>query len=234
MRLKIALSGKMVSGKSTVAIAFAREYRYKVFSIGSEIKPLMQSLIDKRERFEEKMADVVRDDRLLEKILNEVYAYYDQHFQNATWKKNRLNEYEKTNSYRRLLQEVPMIIRRFLGHDIFLRMLLERNPEILDDRTKVLIDDLRLPEEKRLLENHGFLIVRFMSSDEERLIRLKSKYGHIDPAALNHTTEVALDNENFDVWIETDGKDISTIVWELGYYVHKMCKKRDLHIVSAG
>lgn len=227
--LKIALSGKMNSGKSTIAREFARQYRYKVFSIGDEIKYLANELIEDRGRFEERMSEIVKDSNLRKTIVSEVYEYYDENFQGVDWKKNKYNDYQKDNNYRLLLQEFPMIVRKYMGNDIFLRHLLDKNVALSNMMNyDAIIDDLRLPEEKKLLEEHGFYIVRLISSEEERLYRLRRKYGTIDPKTLGHTTEVALDNDTFDLYIETAGRDVASIVWEIAYRIQKVKKKREI------
>ena len=219
----------MNSGKSTIAREFARQYRYKVFSIGDEIKYLANELIEDRGRFEERMSEIVKDSNLRKTIVSEVYEYYDENFQGVDWKKNKYNDYQKDNNYRLLLQEFPMIVRKYMGNDIFLRHLLDKNVALSNMMNyDAIIDDLRLPEEKKLLEEHGFYIVRLISSEEERLYRLRRKYGTIDPKTLGHTTEVALDNDTFDLYIETAGRDVASIVWEIAYRIQKVKKKREI------
>jgi|HigsolmetaAR206D_1030411.scaffolds.fasta_scaffold00003_73 dephospho-CoA kinase len=222
--MRIALSGKMSTGKSTIARKFAKQKGYRVLSIGSEIKPLARDLIENRKRFEEKIAKVLPDAEKRNAVLDEIYLYYDKRFRNTQWIKNRLGNYIKTNDYRLLLQEFPMVIRYHLGNDVFLRLMLEREKAMIAHMKNIIVDDLRLPEEKELLESLGFITVRLDVSEEEQLRRIQRKYGSVDLSTLKHVTETALDHDHFDYRIDTTGQTDDSVFEELVSIVSKIEK----------
>lgn len=225
--MRIALSGKMASGKSTIAKELSDKYGYYTLSIGSEIKPLALDLVTNREKFENRLTELVRDKKEYAFILHEVYDYFDTHFQNAVWEWDGSHNLVKNNDYRKLLQEIPMLIRNHLGNEIFLKRLLERNKTVLSRKQDIVIDDLRFTEEKQLLEKHNFITLRLDISEEEQMKRIARKYGKIKSTVWNHPSETALDQAVFDLRIDVTQRTVPSLVWEVCYMVKKINSRKE-------
>jgi hypothetical protein len=71
-----------------------------------------------------------------------------------------------------------------------------------------------------MLEQHGFLIIRFDIEEEEQKRRLIQTYGSFDEKALLHRTEVALDNADFDLRIDVTHKSVMVIAEEIKDFIH--------------
>lgn len=215
MKMKIALSGKMASGKSTVLKELAKFYEYKGVAIGNEIKPLAASLIENKQGFKEKIQRVIPNPKQRVKALTEILQFFYVNFQNANWVKDENGVYLKNEPYRKLLQDFPMLIRNHFGEEIFAKLLLTELQSDIEKGSSIICDDLRLPNEKKLFEQKGFKIIRLDIEEEEQKRRLIKTYGTFDEAALRHRTEVALDNENFDLRIDVTHKSVPAIVEEI-------------------
>lgn len=215
--MRVALSGKMGSGKSTVLEELAKVFSYKGISIGGEIKPLAASLIEDRKTFEARVKRIIPNKKQRESSIKEIYYFFDENFRNAHWEKDESGVFVKNPPYRKLLQDFPMLIRNHFGEEVFAKLMIERLNE--SNTVSIVCDDLRLPNEKTLLERHGFLIIRLDITEEEQRRRLKEKYGIYDESILNHRTEMALDNANFDLRIDVTDKCVSEIAERIESYL---------------
>lgn len=147
-----------------------------------------------------------------EQSLQEIDDYFEAHFRNDQWEKNSMGQYIKNPPYRKLLQDFPGIVRQHFGEEIFAKLLLSTLKTEMEEEVSVICDDLRLPDEKVLLEENGFLITRFDISKEEQHRRLIETYGSYDKKALCHQTEVALDDADFNFQIDVTGRSVPDIV----------------------
>lgn len=218
MKMKIAINGKMGSGKSTISNEIARLLDKEIISIGNEIKPLAAALIKDKQEFEERIERVIPDKEKRNDSLKEIYTFFNKHFSNAKWEVDETGQFVKNNSYRLLLQDFPMLIRQKFGDDVFAKLMIDE----LNQQKAYICDDLRLPDEKVLLEKNGFIIIRLDISKEEQEKRLLKQYGKIDQSALKHYTEVALDNEKFDYRIDTTNKSILETVNQIVGFINKV------------
>lgn len=220
--MKIAMNGKMGSGKSTVSHLVQRELGLKLISIGSEIKPLANTLVEDSELFKEKIAILLPESKATREAIEKVVDDFHQRFKHAVWEKDNKGGYIKNDSYRVLLQNFPMMIRRTFGNEIFLKVLIHREGTI--EGKRYIIDDLRLPEEKRYLESLGFDIIRLDLSKEEQERRLLKDYGEINEDAFNHPTEIALDSEVFDLRVNAE-QTPERIAKEIVSYMKERAKR---------
>lgn len=214
--MRVALNGKMASGKSTTVAELKKLYQLQVVSIGNEIKPLAASLIENKKLFEERIRRVIPNRLERESSIKEIYQFFDKNFSDAHWETNKEGEYIKNPPYRKFLQEFAMLIRNHFGEDIFAKLMMER---ISSHQSFIICDDLRLPGEKELLEKHGFLIIRLDIAEEEQKRRLIKTYGAVDEEALKHRTEVALDHATFDLRIDVTNKQIHEVAKEIATYL---------------
>ena len=197
--MRIALSGKMGSGKSTAANLLVREMDFKTLSVGSAIKPTANLLIQDQDSFRTHLYHVLPNTIETKRAVERVIASFNEAYANAEWISDGNEGYIKNEPYRDLLQKYPMMIREVLGEDVFLRLILNEH-EPSDE--SLLNDDIRLVGEKQHLESLGFRIIRLDINEDVQRERLMKAYGKIDEQALRHPTETALDHETFDLRLD--------------------------------
>lgn len=219
--MNIALNGKMASGKSTTLKELAKFLSYKGVSIGNEIKPLAALLIEDRQQFEIKIKKVIPNQEERERSIKEIYAYFDLNFQNAKWEKDENGTFIKNPPYRKLLQDFPMLVRKHFGEEVFAKIMLN-GLEDCEKETILICDDLRLPNEKQLFEDHEFVVIRLDIDAEEQKKRLIHTYGSYNEEALYHRTEVALDDAIFDLRIDVTGKPVAAVVQEIIDFLNRV------------
>lgn len=203
---KLALSGKMGSGKSTISNQFVMNLGYECISIGSSIKALTTFVIVKDyQQIQDFLSILTEEVAVQEHVLTTLkeisVALNVQEFQ-----QDETGVFIKNDVYRKLLQKIATFMREQFGETVWLQYLLTK----YQDTPAIIIDDLRLKTEKQYLEAHGFTILRLDIQKEEQVRRLTKIYGELKEESFHHVTEVDLDNESFfarkDVSVDTPEK----------------------------
>jgi len=158
---RIALSGKMCSGKSTIAHYLVKRHGFTHLTFAHRVKLIAQDLFD-----------------------------------------------SKTKD-RQLLQQIGMRMRE-IDAQVWVRYVLK---EIPGDANCV-ISDVRFENEAKSLRGMGFVLVRLEIEPTLQLERITKLYGDIDASALNHVSERALDNFEFDYCVDGSlkKKDVLEVV----------------------
>lgn len=124
------------------------------------------------------------------------------------------------------------------GYQTFGQMMRQIDPEVwikkLDrnmrpelGRSRVVITDMRQPNEYKYLKSLGFVMVKVECPDEIRLERMRAAGDNFDESDLNHETEQYIDGFEYDIVIDNSGDMIDLYLnlakafteWS-GRYVH--------------
>jgi|SRR5690625_1684266 len=223
--VKIAISGKMASGKSTVSKMLKEELGGEIVSIGSVIKPLANLLIDNQSAFKLAFQQLNLGKGIeAEKEVERILSYFNQKYEDANWVKSRDGGYLKNEPYRKLLQEFPSLVRKQLGEDVFVRSLLGMKG--LHSTEAYINDDMRLRGEKDYLESVGFVTIRLDIDPKTQRERLKKNYGSVNEKSLNHITETDLDHESFHFRVSATYFSAEEIVQNIIDYLNSISIKQ--------
>lgn len=168
---KIALCGKMRSGKDTVGDYLVGNYTFTPLAFGDKLKeiahltfPWIPNEPKPREMYQ--FMNVMRD------------------FSKDVW------------------------VRHV---DIKVKKLKEKGVQ------KVVVTDLRQPNEYEWAKENGFTIVRVSAEEEVRIQRMRDSGDEFDPESLNHKTEIYIDDFDVDYEIENNGtlEDLESKIVEL-------------------
>ncbi|MGG1445028.1 AAA family ATPase [Brevibacillus laterosporus] len=179
--VKIALTGKMRSGKDTVADYLAEHYGFIRFAFGDGIKRVCHEL------FPDQFTDGKKPRALLQGVGQALRT-----FDPDVWVNRTLGEIDRENkayyrgAYRILLDDVII-------SDV------EANP------LHVVISDLRQPNEYARLYTEGYVIIRVNASDDVRIDRMRSAGDTFDLADFTHDTERYVDIFAVDYELNNNG-----------------------------
>jgi AAA domain len=95
----------------------------------------------------------------------------------------------KDGDNRRIIQELGDSLRSF-DDDVFTKYTLATIGKNYP-YSKIVIDDLRLPQEANLLKRNGFYLVQVQCPDDTRLARVRSLYPSVPQDRQSHPTETA-------------------------------------------
>lgn len=192
----LAISGKMGSGKSTIAGLLRDKLGYRVVSLATPIYEIGTAIAHK---------DFDRMQSLVAKynlhLASDRFASLFEQYKFNYFYKNEDGTIKKTDVFRGLLQEIGNAARDTYGERIWAIILLE---EIQKNIGYFVCDDVRSVTEKEILASNGFKTIRLDVGPAEQIRRLQEKYGHVDEEKLKHSTETALDAETFNLRIDTD------------------------------
>lgn len=209
--MNIALSGKLASGKSTLAEKLVEEKGYLILSIGSTIKKITNFLIEDPDKINSYLEKKINENERKE-LLRIIFSEFEEKFAKGKFEKDKKGFYVKNNSYRKLTQFIATTFRERLGEEIWVIFVSKEANELKEKGKKVIIDDLRYKKEKEIFEEYGFKIIRINVSLENQIKRIKSRGdGIISSEQLNHHSETSLDGENFDFSIDSDELSIEEI-----------------------
>ncbi|MBT2654206.1 AAA family ATPase [Bacillus sp. ISL-18] len=158
--VKIALCGKMRSGKDTVANFLREKHKFTGF------------------RFSEGIWETIR------LLYRQVYAKRHE---------------EKP---RKLLQDIGQKMRE-VDPDVWVNYTFNKIEEVRANR--VVVSDLRQPNEFNELKQQGFFIVRVSAEDRIRLNRILAENDNFDIQDLYHETERYIDGFKVDFEIQNNG-----------------------------
>lgn len=209
---KIGLSGKFVSGKTTIANELVKLYGYKRVAIADNIKFICNKLIksqftdnNKKDTLYNFFTNKIKlDSYASDELVNNLFKYFNDFIRTKkrTWIITD-NEFFKNDDYRELTQVVGTIVRDMYGVDVWVKWYIKA----IENEEKIICDDVRLKTEKEHLENNGFTIIRLDITKETQNKRHKALYGTLpDEERRNHFTEIDLDNTHFDIRIDNNGE----------------------------
>lgn len=163
--MKIALFGKMRSGKDSVGEILIREHNFKRFAFGDGIGEI-------------------------------IAKYFPEDMSNGKPRKH----------YQLIGQEL-----RKLNKDVWVNYLLKnvwesgRSCRISGKEFNVVVTDGRQVNEAERLKQEGFLIVKVVCPEEQRIERMKKLGDVFTPEQLQHETELQVDKIKADIEIINDG-----------------------------
>ena len=212
---KIAISGKMCSGKTTVANMLISEFDYVRMSFGDEVKFLCRDIANFNrirntnapqaakvallKAISDDLDRITLNEKEYEDALTQVFAIMEE-FSDVTYYDPMGSK--KTDRIRDMLQKVGTdYMRRYVNDNIWVNAV-EKKIKGFDG--KIVVDDLRFPNEFEMLRNNGFVLIRLHVSREVQEQRLKKLYGRIEESKLNHPSETSLDYMMFDYVIDAD------------------------------
>ncbi|PFJ38852.1 hypothetical protein [Bacillus thuringiensis] len=219
MKKRIALSGKMTTGKSTLSQVLVEQMDFQIVSIGTTIKKTSTLLIDNPPLLFQYLKQMVKENHNAQELFFSLLTAYNNGFSHSEWTKNTEGELIKNQSFRDLLQVVATTGRNLLGENVWCEFAKNEAFLILENDIPVIIDDLRIPSEKQLFEKNDFHIIRLDIEKEEQLRRIYNLYGEIDEELLNHPTETALDDACFDLRIDTTHLTVKEVSEQLTHFI---------------
>ena len=181
---KIAICGKLRSGKTTAAIHLHAMHGFETASFGGVLRLYAEQL----------------------------FAYSDVYKSVPITKPDPFGGTMTIGHRkpRRLLQDFGQAMRK-LDENIWINHVEERIKDIerealLADRpARVVIDDLRQPDEYEWAKANGFVIVRINAPDELRIERAKAAGDDFSEEDLTHETEQYVDGFVVDFEIDNEG-----------------------------
>lgn len=213
---RVAISGKMTSGKTTCSEYLIKRYGYKRVSFATPIKEIaawfrmyqMESGDDKlsleNQLFHMMVqifkGDVSKGNQAYEYLMNKIFP----RFQNMDW------SLEKNNQWRQLLQDIGNGLRENVSDTIWVDYLIySLNPDEL-----YICDDVRYQNEFGIMLAHGFTMIRLNVSPEVQVKRIEANYGALDPVRLQHPSEIDLDLIEFPFVINSD-KELHLVLHDI-------------------
>ena len=180
--IKIALTGKMRSGKSTVAEILWLDYDLTRRSFGGALKYYADKMFEGSEAYP-----------------IEVEEYGEP----CPFDGKRKTRVKKP---RKLYQDFGQAMRQ-LDEDIWIRHVEQaiESDRIFPDYKGVVIDDLRQPNEYEWAKANGFTIIRVNAREDRRLKRAEQAGDSFSADDLAHDTEQHVDGFSVDYTIVNDG-----------------------------
>jgi len=199
--MKFAISGKIASGKSTMANYLVSEYNYEEVSFAKPLKDL---------EYIQATQPVSSWRRLIYPIAKDIHEVsgvdiltISNLIMNCFYRHPRLPG-EKN---RKLIQDLGTdVIRKKVNYDTWVKLLLLKHGH----KEKVVISDMRFGNEFTTVRDNGFITVRVHVPEHVQKARIKNLYGEYDEDKLTHHSEVDLDYrlEDFDYilpgWLTLD------------------------------
>lgn len=205
MKNLVALNGKIASGKSTIAQQLISKGDYEIISISTTIRSVCDLLITTPSQLTSYLIASAVEEKDAHALADSLKSYFTNTFVDSEWIIDESNKtFLKSKSYRILMQGVATLVRDYFNDDsIWVSFLVQTALRKADNGNRIICDDLRLKEEKLIFENSDFVIIRLETEESVRLDRIAKTYGTIDWNVINHKTETDLDNEPFDIVVDT-------------------------------
>lgn len=211
---RIAISGKMASGKTTVSNFLIDSFGYIPIRSAEYLKKICNDLAilnmvesvnspyfvinSVRESLKMNTKFIAKDEQEKEKLLKEFETLRQQfsHVKDIS---------KKTDDVREMLQVVANVISTNIREDIWVESSMKTMDKLnQDSKMKIVHDDLRYQFEFDRLRKAGFVILRLEVSEKVQKKRVKTLYGKIAPERYDHISETDLDNSKFDYVIDAD------------------------------
>src|SRR5690625_1725156 len=180
--MRIALTGRMRSGKSTAATHLCSEYNFREVAFGDELK------------------------RYADGLLSGSNAYPDEYIDTGEVCPIDGDPIIKKRKNRRLYQDFGQLMRQ-LDEDVWIRhaakmIAVWENSRNVDG---VVVPDLRQPNEYEWARANSFVIIRINAPDELRIERARAVGDDFDIADLTHETERHVDTFAVDYEVNNSG-----------------------------
>src|SRR5690625_2559081 len=208
--IDIAFSGKMTSGKTTLANYIQKKIpNAKRMAIGGQIKKVSKYILfdwDELVRifsgFENKKMFFHSAKKLKEKNIDTEFLFTED------------GEFVKDRNYRPYIQEVGRISRDTFGESIWMDLFLK---EVIKQKkgTVIICDDIRSKHEYKTLKKINKMLIRLEIDEETQIKRIKNLYGTLSPGSLTEETEIALDDSPFDFVYDTTMRSIESVGEEI-------------------
>lgn len=196
---RIAITGKMRSGKTTAADYLWMKYDFKILSFGEPIK----------------------------RIADEYFKHlYEPIYENCPFSENgkSIAGYKKP---RKLLQQIGQLFRQ-IDEDVWIKRAEQtmKYYEQYRDTRGIVIDDLRQPNEYEWARANGFVIIRINAPDELRIERAKAAGDDFDINDLTHETEKHVDTFAVDYEVSNSG-DIRDLERQIDEIMTKLLSDKE-------
>jgi dephospho-CoA kinase len=214
---KVAFSGKMCSGKTTMAELLVERYNFKRLAIGDQIKAVSNLFVENMDELElyiEKWLPEHKD-----RIVKGFKEYKEQTEGAVFVKQGKV--YLKNEAYRGLTQKTGDIVRGQYGDSVWIDLLMKQADEILKNDGKVVCDDVRLLVEKETFENDGYKMIRLDIQEDDQKERILEIYKTYNEEALKHKTETELDRESFEFTVDMTENDKEQAFQKIQNYLYK-------------
>lgn len=208
----LAVSGKLASGKDTVAGMVMDELGADRREHLSWATPLKDGL--------DEMLDVMREsespDEAVERVVQrDVKLVHAQKLVYELWSEARegVKARSRTPRVRWALQYFGTDVRRAEDPDYWVRLAVRNCVSAIQEGRSVYFTDCRFPNEVEAAAALGLYTVRLEISPEEQERRLRSRDGlGFDSSAASHPSETALDAyKNFDLIVNNHGLPIEAV-----------------------
>jgi hypothetical protein len=165
MVMRIALVGKMRSGKTTAKNYLVEQHGFTPMAFAGPVKELAAEVMD-----------------LVEGYLG---------FGGIAWDREKIERRKSEPAIRSLLQLLGTDIGRGMyGENVWVTKLLNE----LEPGVSYVIDDARFPNEADALRKEGFVIVKLQRPETDRLEQVYSEYGPGAAEILRHPSEMNVDS----------------------------------------
>lgn len=180
---RIALTGKLRSGKSEVARYLKYEYGFHEIAFGDSLKRVADDLFDDTDVEEYASIPIYRH--------NEVIPFLPE---------KEVIGYRKP---RRRYQDFGQLMRH-LDPSVWIRQA-ERSMNVWENQRDVkgiVVSDLRQPNEYEWAKENGFTIIRVSANEDTRLDRARKAGDNFTEDDLRHETEQHVDDfeADYDIW----------------------------------
>ncbi len=222
MQRRVAISGKITSGKTTCSDYLTQRYGFQRVSFAEPIKRIVDGWLQEYSKKEQIdmmgyddweftmknrlfciLRDVFLDDvekasRAFDILIEDVFPKY----MDIDW------SVPKNDKWRQCLQEVGGgRLRSEIDNNIWVNhMISQLKPDGL-----YICDDLRYQNEYEILTKAGFVALRLEISPDTQMKRIEKIYGNIDLERLVHSSEIDLDAFQFPCVINAD----QDLIWVL-------------------
>lgn len=211
----VAISGKIGSGKDTVAPLVVNALGHSDAVHEFFARPLKEEVnqvidfIRKASNLDEAIT-LVHEHLQPVNFIPAVEALYDDVKTGVVQ-----SAYDRTPSTRKALQLWGTEVRRTQDEDYWVRKAMKSSLELIASGQSIYVTDARFPNEVAAIETVGAHVVRLVVSPEEQARRIWARDGHApSEEAINHASETALDDYEFEITIDTDALSASEVANE--------------------
>lgn len=205
--LRVAISGKIAAGKTTLAKTLIEIYNLEQISFASSLKEYCSAIcyfnntkkISPLIEISKEICNInkINLPKFFEKTLE--YAKIYKGFSYSFDPKDPGSE-QKTDSSRKMLQYIGEDTRFLFNPSIWINCSLSK----LSFDGRYIVDDLRTPLEYDALKEAGFFLIRLVVTESNQKERIIKRHGSYDETIFTHPTETFLDFSDFDFYINAN------------------------------
>lgn len=218
----VGVSGKIASGKDTIAPLIVSELGYSFpdgLSFGDHLKNELKQIIHivNKSQYYSQAEHFVKMDMFPK---NSYYKEVVEALYDPIKSGEITNQYSRHPQFRRAIQIWATEVRRAEDPLYWIRQTAADVTENLANKRSVEISDVRFPNEAEFITDFRGILVRLNISREEQIKRMvkRDKYSP-DLKNLDHSSETDLDNYNFEYSIKVDGLDPLSIAERVTIYI---------------